>query len=395
MAIASLDIDLTEGEGAQLAAAVVRADPALAQAQKLLTRTFLLRSDWAPGLCFVGAQATYGNQNFSVGGGGLSIERATASCLGEAAERVSQIERPGDVLHRGSDARVLDSTRGLIELIAPEVASHDADWIAGVDLHGQTNKVPADWCLRRAEDGPLRAPRTALSTGCAAGPSKQAATIRGLLELIERDAAALWWSGARKPAAVPTSDRIEGIIRDLRGSASGRKTWLLDISSDIAIPVVAALACDAEQRNLAVGIAARCTFEAAGTAALVELCQMELGLQLARLKADRRGPLTDDDERHLARGRINVASEARLNGVAQCNMRSAVPGLDELAHIITALDAQHIEATIVDLTRPDIGVPTVKTIAPRLQPLPSGFLTPRLAAALQAGGTWPPAIPLH
>ena len=84
-------------------------------------------------------------------------------------------------------------------------------WVSGKPLHtisihssgGHDVLLPADWCLRRATGQQRLRPRTALSVGVAAGPTFDWAASRALLELVERDAASLWWIGGRRGKAVP------------------------------------------------------------------------------------------------------------------------------------------------------------------------------------------------
>ena len=57
--------------------------------------------------------------------------------------------------------------------------------------------LPADICLRRPPAQRDFTPPFPLSIGSAAGPSRDAAALHGLLELIERDATSLWWRGGR------------------------------------------------------------------------------------------------------------------------------------------------------------------------------------------------------
>lgn len=396
--ISSLEIDLGSADGADLMRAVSRVSPLLARAQRLLTRAFLLRSDWAPGFRLVGAQTSYRGFSFNVGGGGESIERAMMSCLGEAAERVSQVEQPGDTFHASDCDTVPISAdaRRLLDTLALNGHSAAVDWSVGHDLSGRPSRIPADWCLRRQHYGELRAPGTVMSTGCAAGIDEKDATVRALLELIERDAAALWWSGARRAAPVRAGPDVENMLQCLRGTESPRKTRLLDISSDIEIPVVAAVSCDANGQGLAIGLAARCTPKHAAIAALFELCQMELGLQLAQLKSSAGDRLTDDDERHLARAAIDIKLDERFTNTEPDELQKDLTEYDELATLVAVIDKHDIDATVVNLTRPDIGSATVKVVTPRLQPLPSHFSTSRLTDAVTDKALlWPPAIALH
>lgn len=113
-------------------------------------------------------------------------------------------------------------------------------------------------------------PGAALSTGCAAGPSFEAAAARALLELVERDAASLWWIGGRRarPVAAAGAANVEAVrlLASLREWSKERTTWLLDITTDIEIPTLAAVSVDADGRGLACGLAARPTFEQAAPA---------------------------------------------------------------------------------------------------------------------------------
>ena len=122
--------------------------------------------------------------------------------------------------------------------------------------------LPADICLRRPPAQRDFAPPFPLSIGSAAGPSWDAAALHGLLELIERDAASLWWRGGQLPRSIPPQHEAgivaEDLLRQLRhGAAVQRRTWLLDITTDIGVPCVAAVSCRADGSGFAFGLAAR------------------------------------------------------------------------------------------------------------------------------------------
>src|SRR5262245_13706125 len=79
-------------------------------ALKQFERIFVLRSPIAPGLAFVGAQASAypfdivesPPSRLSAGGTGTSLVEALISCMGEGLEFFAQIEREGDVRHTGT-----------------------------------------------------------------------------------------------------------------------------------------------------------------------------------------------------------------------------------------------------------------------------------------------------
>jgi ribosomal protein S12 methylthiotransferase accessory factor len=52
----------------------------------------------------------------------------------------------------------------------------------------------------------------------------------------------------------------------------------------------------------------------------------------------------------------------------------------------TSLEAEAGEAFWADLTRPDLGIPAVRALAPGLQPYPTDLVTPRLQREIAATG---------
>jgi thiazole/oxazole-forming peptide maturase SagD family component len=82
------------------------------------------------------------------------------------------------------------------------------------------------------------------SNGSAAGNTIEEAVLQGFLELVERDAAAIWWyNRVRRPEvdlasfAVPYLERLETHL-----ASRGREIWVLDLTIDLGIPVFAAIA---------------------------------------------------------------------------------------------------------------------------------------------------------
>ena len=81
--------------------------------------------------------------------------------------------------------------------------------------------------------------------GIAAGPDWQSAVERAVAELVEWDAAALWWLGGKMPAPVSRAVLARGdagaVLPALRGDLTGRSAWLLDISTEFGLTVFAAV----------------------------------------------------------------------------------------------------------------------------------------------------------
>lgn len=413
-----VEIDLaSEQARALLRSAAERHGETVVRAAGMASRLFLLRSPWAPGLWFVGGQATpashdpqrssHGTLNLS--GTGETLEDALVSCIGEGIERLAQFEHPGDICARATLPEVRDRVMpGLTPIVEQELTNRSGsvalEWISGRLLKGNAETredpavlLPADWVLRRVQGGQVRLPPiTTLSTGAAAGPNWDWAASRAILELVERDAASLWWiGGCRGRSAALDDPSLPGIVRllgTLRGDARARRTWLLDITTDIGIPVVAALSCSSNGRGLACGLAARTSLAAAARAALLELCQMELAIIIARAKLVEKGEagLAIIDRQNLERAtRIDVGACELLHPLGCPVSYCEDADRTELSTIADRLAHAGIEAALVDLTRPQSAIRVVRAIAPALQPMPSDMVTPRLQRALTetGGGT--------
>src|SRR4029453_10228026 len=76
------------------------------------------------------------------------------------------------------------------------------------------------------------------SNGCAAGNTLAEAIVQGFLELVERDAYAIWWYNRSQRAEVDLAQFDDPYIRDLKIqlAETGRRLWLLDVTSDLGIP---------------------------------------------------------------------------------------------------------------------------------------------------------------
>jgi ribosomal protein S12 methylthiotransferase accessory factor len=414
---AVLELNLASPAGTALLQAVSsRHGRTIAEAANGLSRLFLLRSPWAPGLRFVGgvtnpASDRDGDHSFSVGGAGETIENAFASCIGEALERAAQFEQPGEVYARAPlpdvRDRVLPSALPIIErqLAAAGLPAATAlDWVAGLTLQRQPHEnrkvlAPADWCFRRTSGAAALKPLSALSTGVAAGPNHEWAASRALLESVERDAAALWWIGGRRGRPLllenEAASRIAGLLASLRQNEPARRTWMLDITTEFNIPVIAALSCSADQRKIACGVAARLSFEDAARAAVLELCQMEMALLVAAAKLVESGEdaLTASDRMHLERARELDANTCELLHP----LGAPLPPLEtvagpQIAVIADKLNSIGMNAALIPMTRSEQAIQVVRAIIPGLQPMPAEIFTDRMQSIWAENGLAAPAM---
>jgi ribosomal protein S12 methylthiotransferase accessory factor len=384
----------------------------LLKAASRFARVFELVAPDAPGLVCFGAELDpaladpmqAGSPLVGVSGVGLSLQEAFQGCIGEGIEYLSQLQTGNDALvccDTGDPAAGLGpSAQGFLAAFAAHRLRLNADfsWHRAKRLtDGREVLLPADLCLRRPSARQQVKPPFPLSTGSAAGTSWDAAALHGLLELIERDAASLWWLGGNCGKAIPPGDEAEimakTLLVQLRQGASARRSWLLDITTDIGVPCVAAVSCMADGFGFAVGLAARPTLKVAAGAAVLEMCQGELAHAVVEAKLRERGEAALNAGDRIHRRRATMLNADRcllLQPVSEhpphmAISTTAAPGA-MLRLIADRLAQLGIEAFGLDLTRPQFGVPAARIIAPGLQPLPSEIIMPRLADVMARTG---------
>ncbi len=354
-------------------------------------RLFQLEAPDAPGMAVWGAEARPtepGHAPFSISGTGSTPLEALESCIGEGIELLSQVETTAD---RARQRETAPSS------LPPPFDTSTTGWMPVRQLSdGAKAWVPASLALRRPGGAsPLGAPPWPLSIGCGAGTSLEAAALHGLLELVERDAAALWWRGGARPRPLalehPAVAQGAALLATLRRGQPGRRSWLLDITTDLGIPAVAAVSLGPDGRGFCCGTAARPGLGAASRAAVLELCQMELALAVVAAKRAEAGAaaLNPRDLGHLARATAIGADCALLHPMgAPAEPKTVPPGppAQQLARLVGLLVAQGLQPLLLDLTRPGFGVPVCRVLCPGLEAEPSGLAGPRLRASIAKTG---------
>ena len=368
-------------------------------------RLFRLPVPDAPGLVFFGAEADPArlgphNGGLSVSGfagSGLDPCRAFEACVGEGIEYLSQFAQPDDPLATGpiaAHAAALDpALLGYVEAVLAAAGIAVDRTIAWMPVNritdGAASWFPADLCLRRAVTDFV--PSLKLSAGCAAGVTPGAATLHAMLELIERDAMALWWRGGRRGRAITAASgagqAAASLLAQLRREQHHRQTVLLDITTNLGVPVAAAFSTSPDGHRFALGLGARPTLADAACSAIFELCQSELSLHVIAAKRRESGDsaLNDSDLRQLLRAALNPRACLLLQPEDAAGAAVSLSA-DPMAAIVRLLATHGIVAYSLDLTRPRFGVPVVRVLAPGLQADPGGIVTDRLARAIAETG---------
>ena len=113
------------------------------------------------------------------------------------------------------------------------------------------------------------------SNGNAAGSCLEESILQGFLELVERDAVALWWYNRVSHPPIDCARFDARFLRSIQRSYSelGRELHVLDITSDLGIPVVAAVSRSivSESEDICLGFGAHFEPEIAIRRAITEL----------------------------------------------------------------------------------------------------------------------------
>jgi oxazoline/thiazoline synthase len=219
------------------------------------------------------------------------------------------------------------------------------------------------------------------SNGCAAGNTLEEAIVQGFLELIERDSYAIWWYNRLQRPEVDLRQFDDSYVRDLQVqfAATGRRVWMLDITSDLGIPSFVAISHATENGREVIEFGSGSHFDAriAALRSLTELNQfLSLGLTGGRdpgsASHDADAPLNLRDHPYLTPKSASLAPidlsskfghlDTREQGMACVNLVKPA-GLDFL---------------VLDQTRPDIEVPVVRVIVPGLRHFYRRFAPGRL-----------------
>ena len=217
-------------------------------------------------------------------------------------------------------------------------------------------------------DEPLR--HDANSTGCAVGADLDAALAGAVWECVERDAVALWWHGGKPGAGLPLEvidTHQPRLFWWLHQRA--RRTILLDVTTDIGLPVVVAVSSELDGMCVAIGSAARPVLADAALAAVTEMVQTETGMDLAREAGD---PEVLDWIAHASTRRQPQFQPAGPSVTADAQERGLTP-------LLTRLAALGHRVLAVDLTLPDDPLPTIRALVPGLCAMRGQIDVPRFA----------------
>ena len=207
------------------------------------------------------------------------------------------------------------------------------------------------------------------SNGCAAGNTLEEAIVQGFLELVERDAYAIWWYNQVQRAELDLDQFDDSYVRDLRNqfADAGRKVWVLDITSDLGVPTYVAMMhwMSDGRENIEFGSGSHFDRRIALLRALTELNQflaigMMGGASGDKPSLDGVTPLKLDNYPFLLPAANPIVPPAPGLKLAD-NSRGQVENCVEVAR------QAGYDFLVLDQTRPDVGVSVARVTVPGLR----------------------------
>ncbi len=225
------------------------------------------------------------------------------------------------------------------------------------------------------------------SNGCAAGNTIEEAILQGFMELVERDSVALWWYNCLNKPLVDLDSFDDPYIQSLKQyyQTINRELWVLDLTSDLNIPVFAAISRRSDRRrrafsereveDIVLGYGAHFDPKIAISRALTEVNQILPNVLLAQADGSTQYPPSADrlavdwwktatltnrpylipDDRvapKVGADYPQIASEDLLEDVKLCQQ---------------IVEKNGMEMLVLDQTRPDIGLRVAKVIVPGMR----------------------------
>ena len=340
-------------------------------------------------------------------GKGRTADQAMASGFCEAIERYSGVFQGNEIRKQGSFQQMgdkaihpnacmnfsqqqyyqreqwNDSSPGWFQRIPePFDESREIDWTPIWSLtHQEFKYLPTAYCYFGYQP-PYKPDCWADSNGCAAGNNLEEAILQGFMELVERDAVALWWYNRLAKPQVDLDSFDEAYFSQLKQyyQSINREIWVLDLTSDLNIPVFAAISrrCDGAEdiaQDIVLGYGAHFDAQIAISRALTEANQILPSVLGRDADGKTQYPPSAD---HLAVDWWQTATltnqpylvpSDRLNPKVSSDYPQIASDdlFDDVKLCQKIVEEKGMEMLVLDQTRPDIGLRVAKVVVPGMR----------------------------
>ncbi|AUG55579.1 TOMM precursor leader peptide-binding protein [Thalassospira marina] len=216
------------------------------------------------------------------------------------------------------------------------------------------------------------------SNGNAAGTCLEDAILQGAMELVERDAVAMWWYNRFQRPALDLDSFQDDYVNKLRQKYKelNRPLWVLDITNDLGIPTFVAVSrrIDKPCEDILCAFGSHYDPRLALRRALTEMNQFLHAV--VDMKADGSGTYRfPEDENHHWWKTATLENQPYLAPLPNSPLRRLqdfpIREHDDLLEDVLAfqelIEDRGMELLFLDQTRPDIDLPVVKVIVPGLR----------------------------
>ena len=308
-------------------------------------------------------------------GKGATVEESKISGIMEGIERYSS-----EIHDRKIRLDTFEMLEGLEPAINPRdlilpaetEPGHVLPWIEGWDIaNNERVLVPAQAVFHPLPRNFRQIFRTS-TNGLASGNTREEAVFHALCEVIERDAWSLVEATRDTGPAVTNIDDPMLLQMQKKFADAEVEVIVRDITSDVGIPTMAAVADDVLLKDpslLTIGIGTHTNARIAVMRALTEVAQS----RLTQIHGAREDTVTADLRKKMGYDRVKRINAYwfRDNGTVDYAALQSFDSDDfatDIRYAIEALKKQGLSRVIVvDLTREEIGVPVVRVIVPGLE----------------------------
>jgi len=221
--------------------------------------------------------------------------------------------------------------------------------------------LPTSYCFNQAPQVAEEKVCPFDPNGHAAGNCREEAILQGFLELVERDAVGIWWYNRLRRPGVDAGERGADYFAQVRDNyrALGWDLWALDLTTDLGIPVIAAVGLHRASGHFVAGFGCHLDRATALNRAVTEANQI-FDPGATKTPIWTMESLVDPTfafpaESETARSRASAWNDETTD-IKEC-----------VQFCVDRARAAGMETIVLDYTRPDLVLATVKVVVPGLR----------------------------
>ncbi len=215
------------------------------------------------------------------------------------------------------------------------------------------------------------------SNGAASGNTPAEAFVQGFMELMERDAYAIWWYNMLSYPEVDIASFNDPYLNkaiDQYQNVYSRKLWVLDITNDFNIPVFVAISYRFDKEKQDICISAGAHFDP-HIALLRAVCELNQYISAVLKSTDEPGSYTYFDkecndwwQNATLKTDPYLLPDAKAKKITKDSYKLVKRNLNqEVQACVDAVHEKGLEIMVLDQTRPDVGLPVMKVMVPGMR----------------------------